>query len=353
MKGHWLILAAVLAVGASAVHGATPGFQGLGVGSLPYEVAGDGSKVVGRVDREAAFWQADGGWTKLGFTGFAYGASGDGSVITGWTGSSSSTISSNKGFRWTQETGVELLPSPANQGLAISADGSTIVGEWGTGWSNRHPFRHTPAEGTIDLTTVPGMPFPGGARGVSGDGTIMVGWSDLNGWLWQAADNSVTLLNKPNQNIYPWALSADGTTAVGVVGVDGVGGAGYWRSGEGVRLVLPVSVAPGVDVRDVTADGRTLTGYYDNPTQCAFIWDKSHGPRTVAVMLEQEIGLDLTGWWLRWACISDDGMTLAGAGYNPLGQSEGWVAVIPEPATLSLLAAGLAAVWMRKRRVTR
>ncbi|MBI4578164.1 MAG: PEP-CTERM sorting domain-containing protein [Planctomycetes bacterium] len=55
------------------------------------------------------------------------------------------------------------------------------------------------------------------------------------------------------------------------------------------------------------------------------------------------------GWRLDEATgISDDGCTIVGYGSGPLGLSEGWVVTIPEPATLLLLAIGIAS---RSRRV--
>jgi len=46
--------------------------------------------------------------------------------------------------------------------------------------------------------------------------------------------------------------------------------------------------------------------------------------------------------------VSADGLTIVGGGINPDGHPEGWVATIPEPATLILL--GLGTALLRKRR---
>jgi hypothetical protein len=62
------------------------------------------------------------------------------------------------------------------------------------------------------------------------------------------------------------------------------------------------------------------------------------------------LGIDLTGWTLE-SCsgISDDGLTLVGNGINPSGQTEAWIATIPEPTTICLL--GFGGFWLlRKRR---
>ena len=56
-------------------------------------------------------------------------------------------------------------------------------------------------------------------------------------------------------------------------------------------------------------------------------------------ILVNDCGLDLTGWQLYLATgVSDDGLTIVGYGHNPSGHGEAWIATIPEPATLSILA---------------
>jgi hypothetical protein len=53
----------------------------------------------------------------------------------------------------------------------------------------------------------------------------------------------------------------------------------------------------------------------------------------------------LTNWTLTEAkSISADGLTIVGTGINPLGNSEAWIATVPEPS--SLVLAGCAAVGL-------
>jgi uncharacterized membrane protein len=86
-------------------------------------------------------------------------------------------------------------------------------------------------------------------------------------------------------------------------------------------------------------------------TQEAFIWSASQGMRSVKELLETDYGLALSGWDLIFATgISADGSTVVGFGINPDGQTEGWVATVPEPGTFTLLAIGGALVGMRCRR---
>ena len=62
-------------------------------------------------------------------------------------------------------------------------------------------------------------------------------------------------------------------------------------------------------------------------------------------VLLTEFGLEreLFGWQLTYALgVSSDGRTVAGFATDPLGRTEAFVAVIPEPGTALLLGLGLA-----------
>ncbi len=73
--------------------------------------------------------------------------------------------------------------------------------------------------------------------------------------------------------------------------------------------------------------------------------------RNLQGVLVNDYGLDLTGWTLTYAeGISDNGLTVVGFGTNPSGDTEAWIAVIPEPSTALLLATGLAAMAALKRK---
>jgi hypothetical protein len=66
--------------------------------------------------------------------------------------------------------------------------------------------------------------------------------------------------------------------------------------------------------------------------------------RNLRNVLEDDFGLDLSGWTLTEATgISADGRTIVGYGVNPSGDQEGWIAV-PEPPPAALVFAGLAAL---------
>jgi len=65
-------------------------------------------------------------------------------------------------------------------------------------------------------------------------------------------------------------------------------------------------------------------------------------------------GLDLRGWRLEQATgISEDGSVIVGFGINPSGNTEAWIAVIPEPTAGTLLAGGLVGLALARRTETR
>ena len=82
-----------------------------------------------------------------------------------------------------------------------------------------------------------------------------------------------------------------------------------------------------------------------------FVWTAESGPLALDVFLTAH-GLDVTGWSLRSVQgISDDGRTIVGFGTNPDGDTEGFIAIIPEPGTGLLVAIGLAGFARRRRAV--
>ena len=74
--------------------------------------------------------------------------------------------------------------------------------------------------------------------------------------------------------------------------------------------------------------------------------------RDLNVELPQAYGIDLTGWLLLQATgISDDRSTIVGWGLNPAGNTEAWVAVIPEPSSTSIALLAALGLFFRLNRV--
>jgi len=93
----------------------------------------------------------------------------------------------------------------------------------------------------------------------------------------------------------------------------------------------------------VSADGSIVVGWTtvdSSPDVAAFIWDEVGGMKNLKEVLENDYGLDLTGWTLGGVVsgatgISADGLTITGRGRNPNGDTEAWIAVLCDDSDLN------------------
>jgi len=319
-------------------------FQGLGdlaggsVHSSALGVSADGSVVVGWSDStlggRAFRWTQASGMQQLGdlpsgdYAYEAHGVSADGSVVVGKAVFSSS---GSQGFRWTESGGVQSLGG--GSAFDVSDDGLVVVG---------YDYRWTQSGGTQ------GLGFSGHPLGVSADGSVIVGWnySENQAFRWSESGGVIGLGDLAGGDFYSTArgVSADGSVVVGY-GTSELGReAVRWTQILGIQsLGSGVAFAVSKDGSVIVGQGNFASGY------AAFIWDETNGMRNVKDVLENDYGVDLTGWTLfRARGVSADGLTIAGEGVNPDGYVEGWVATVPEPCTLLLL--GLGGVMLSTKR---
>ena len=327
--------------------------------------------------------------------------SADGSVVIG---SSRSASGLQQAFVWTEGAGMLPLATPAGQTMSwandVSADGNYVVGWAGSdfgsavGWEG---VRWGPA-GSLDRITVVGAGV--WAKGVSGDGSVVVGGSSDEAFRWTVAGGLEPLgtlfehmtTSRSNAD----AVSADGLTVVGdSIGIEGIGsirdvfrwteaggmvglGGAYSATGvsadgsvlagtfdngqyfEAYRWTLATGLVPlgnyesdhHTRAQGMSDDGTRIVGYVQSDSddsQRAMLWDAAHGIRIVQDVLEDR-GADMTGWQLTQAWgVSPNGPTIVGRGYHN-GQEEAWVAVLPDPATLALVGAGALGLLGRRRR---
>jgi probable HAF family extracellular repeat protein len=211
--------------------------------------------------------------------------------------------------------GLGVLPGARESGAGgISADGSIVAGI-SSGAGGYEAYVWTEGSGLIGLGAYPGSTrLFTQANAISDDGNVVVG-------------NATTLLGS---EAIRWT-EAGGFQALGDF--------------EGGTFASHAS-ATNADGSVIVGSGRAET------TNLAFIWTEADGMRAIQDVLASEYGLDLTGWTLQHVYdISADGRTILGQGKNPDGDSESWIAVIPEPSAALLLGLGLGLLsgWRRSR----
>ena len=274
-----------------------------GTDSFASDVSDDGSVVVGTgytsSGARAFRWTSAGGMVNLGlpldgggdgeaFNTYGGAVSGDGAVVAGF----SDPV--NAAFRWTNAGGMLSLGT-LGAGYSIAydcdSDGSVVVGEV-TGASNDHAFRWTVAGGMEDLGTMTGGTSSRG-RGVSADGSTVVGWGGTSGFTavrafrWTSAGGMVSLGTLSGKSSLAYGVSGNGQVVVGVL----------------MSLSAP---------------------------DAAMLWTSSLGMVDLNTYLPS-LGINLPGWTLTRANgVSGDGQTLVGTGTHN-GLTEAWVAHLPSP----------------------
>ena len=347
-KAVLLALSVILSL-LPAAQAQTASFTGLGdlpggdFDSQAYSVSADGSVVVGKgktVNGDAAFrWTEAGGMVGLGdlpggtVVSKATVTSADGSVVVG----ESQSAKGLEAFRWTEAegmVGLGGLPGGSfffSRALSTSADGSVIVGE-SQSPGGFQAFRWE--DGTMTgLGDLPGGFFFSQAYTISADGNVIAGQSQsANGpeaFRWTADGGMVGLGDLPGGTYFSvvYSASADGDVLAGwgqsPEGIE----AFRWEDGAMIGLGdLPGSFFFSVALA-TSSDGSAVVGYSEAEPQGyhAFLWTEADGMRDLKEVLENDYGLDLTGWKLSLAYdISDDGTAIVGYGTDPAGRTEAW-----------------------------
>jgi probable HAF family extracellular repeat protein len=292
------------------------------------------------------------------FDSDAYGVSADGLTLFG-VGNTRDPNGPPRyvGFRWTAEKGMVALRAGDSFMLypqAASADGAVVVGQGilNNQFNELVASRWTEQEGIVGLGDLPGGIFRSSARGISADGSVVVGSaSSPNGgeaFRWTEDSGMVGLGDLPggafgsNAN----AVSADGSVVVGTGNSASGLEAFRWTPAGGMVGLgdLPGSVFRSV-ANAVSADCSVVVGSGNvvdaDGIGDAFYWTEATGMIKLRDLLTTLGASNLDGWSLISATgVSADGQTIVGSGTNPSGTTEAWVATIPEPYSLVLAAIG-------------
>jgi probable HAF family extracellular repeat protein len=363
----WLVMLAVfLGVPGTAV-AVEPSFRGLGElpgginSSLGRAVSPDGSVVVGTSfssgGAEAFRWE-EGVMTGLGdlsggsFSSGGAAVSAFGRVVVG----RATSALGNEAFVWTSNDAMQPLRLDPDVRITYSAtgitpDGSVIVGLAPGG----EAFRF--ADGTFTLLgDLPGSPEYSEALGVSPDGATIVGKGNADegsaeAFIWSdGVMESLGDLPGGWFNSEAWDLSADSSVIVGFgSGEQGVEAVRWDRTGTangGELIITPLGDLPGgnhySEAHAVSADGSVIVGQSDTDEGIrAFLWTAERGMRSLSDVLQDDFGLDVSGWLIEEANgISADGLTIVGTGYELGVGRRGWIATLPEPSTVVMIIVG-------------
>ncbi len=208
-------------------------------------------------------------------------------------------------------------------GNAVSTDGAIVVGAIGAGYS----LEASRWNGTTYTSLGNGQ-----ANGVNGSGTVIVGENGFDAFIWQSGER--TLLPKLNggSQAGAYAVSTDGTTAVGYAANPVAGGrleAVRWVAGAIASLGVPDGWNES-RANAVSADGKTVVGTLTNTftsATAAFRWTASTGIQ----LIRDLVGTDAASWSLDNAVgVSADGTVIAGNGTFG-GQSQGWIIRLDRP----------------------
>ncbi|MEM9176288.1 MAG: PEP-CTERM sorting domain-containing protein [Myxococcota bacterium] len=259
----------------------------------------------------------------------------DASLVVGFGGLTSFW----RGFVWDETLGAEQFVGGVP--FLISGDGSTIAGTYRDGTTGAlNPFHYSAAAGLVGIGDLPGGDDAADPRGISADGSVIVGSGrspfGFEAFLWTADGGMQGLGDLPGGSFRSWAndVSSDGTTIVG----QGASGASSieafrWTADGGMQGLGDLSGGGRrSEALGVSGDGSVVGGVGQTEAFLeAFVWDETNGMRSLQDLLVSE-GLDLTGWHLQIAiAIADDGETIVGAGLNPDGETEAFLAYLPEP----------------------
>jgi len=287
--------------------------------------------------------------------------SSDGSALYALQQDSVNTSSNVKITRWDLSAGTWSTVSDVGymradwEATGMTADGSALLFNQGTA-PEFDAYFWTPADGPQRIdSALTNVDYSRGYD-ITSDGSVIVGSVTFHGsgmsnaFYWTRA-TGMRLLDSvygSDWSVIATAVSADGSVVVGAARKSGVVDVFRWTEGTGmVSLGSPSATLTSYKKLLVSGDGSTIAVSLDwHP---AFFWTQHSGFRGIKDILSDG-GVDMSTWLLDEVdAISYDGLSIVGTGWMPEGNREAWMATIPEPATLCLLALGLPLLKRRRK----
>lgn len=235
-----------------------------GESSFAKAVSDDGNVVVGYSDSskgERAFlWTADTGMIDLGTLpggekSNATDVSADGKIILGKSDSQDGWQT----FIWTKETGMRPLGADISP-MAISADGSTIVGATSHPTGGQATALWTAQTGVVMLGT-PKETKKSSAINVNNDGTVVVGRGKRGAFRWTKSEGMVFLEGVNGTRSYiATDTSGDGTVTIGTSdgSLDGI--SSVWQGTQAGTNVVPDLIKFESSPGGISRDGQVIVG---------------------------------------------------------------------------------------------